>query len=261
MGHIKKTILLFGAVLLTAITGCEDKVVKEEPKQTVDSAAQASADLSIIKAKLPLNKYKDWGKQPIEDMGPADPWTWTHAMCYGPDADNVKASTTLSPQGKIKYLPKNVCDDDPTTAWVEGNEDYGIGEFIEFKNWITDANGEINILNGYQASKASWENNSRVKKFKISINDTDVCILELGDVMGAQTLKLPPNILKMLKGESKVVHSSIEVPEGAPFIDDGKGNLQYDLPFTGSLRFTILEVFPGLKWKDTAISGIFCCGG
>jgi len=62
MGHIKKTILLFGAVLLTAITGCEDKVVKEEPKQTVDSAAQASADLSIIKAKLPLNKYKDWGK-------------------------------------------------------------------------------------------------------------------------------------------------------------------------------------------------------
>jgi len=221
----------------------------------------ASSNLSIIKAKLPVNKYKDWGKKPIEDMGPADPWCWTHGMCYGPEEDNINASTTLAPQGKFKYLAKYVCDDDPTTAWVEGNADYGIGECLEFKNWIPMGNGEISILNGYQATRASWENNSRVKKFKISINGKDVCILELGDVMGVQTFNLPANILKILQGETKIVHSNAEVPEGASSINDGNGNIEYTKPFKGSLRFTILEVFPGLKWKDTAISGIFSCGG
>ena len=89
--------------------------------------------LPSIKAKTSSTKYKDWGKKPTEgDMGPSDPWTWTHNMCYGPMEENVKASTNLAPQGKFKYFAKNVCDDDPTTAWVEGNADYGVGEFLEF---------------------------------------------------------------------------------------------------------------------------------
>ena len=189
-----------------------------------------SSNLPLIKAKLPVNKYKDWGKKPIEEMGPADPWCWTHNMCYGPMEENVKASTTLAPKGKVKYFAKNVCDDDPTTAWVEGNADYGVGEFLEFTNWMPMGNGEISILNGYQFSRSVWESNSRVKKFKISINGKDAYILDLGDVMGVQTFNLPANVSKVF-GEVKKV------------------------------RFTILETYPGLKWKDTAISGIFSCGG
>ena len=67
-------------------------------------------------------------------------------------------------------------------------------------------------------------------KFKISINGKDAYILDLGDVMGVQTFNLPANVSKVF-GEVKKV------------------------------RFTILETYPGLKWKDTAISGIFSCGG
>lgn len=190
----------------------------------------AQNQLPTIKAKISSTKYKDWGKKPIEDMGPAEPWSWTHGMCEGAGEENVKASTTLAPQGKFKYLAKYVCDDDPTTAWVEGNADYGIGEYLEFKNWVPMGNGEISILNGYQFSKALWENNSRVKKFKISINGKDACILELGDVMGVQKFNLPATMLKTLE-QGKII------------------------------RFTIAETYPGLKWKDTAISGIFSCGG
>ena len=47
--------------------------------------------------------------------------------------------------------------------------------------------------------------------------------------MGVQTFNLPANVSKVF-GEVKKV------------------------------RFTILETYPGLKWKDTAISGIFSCG-
>jgi hypothetical protein len=192
--------------------------------------ADTNIQLPTIRATMGDNKYKDWGKKPIEDMGPSAPWTWTNNMCYGPANENVKASSVLPAQGKYSYLANFVCDDDPTTAWVEGNADYGIGEFLEFKEWMPMGNGEISILNGYQASKASWENNSRVKKFKISINGKDACVLELGDVMGVQTFSLPDILLKTLV--------------------TGK-----------TIRFTILEIYPGLKWKDTAISGIFSCGG
>lgn len=227
-----------------------------------DAIAQTKNTLPNIKAKAPQTKYKDWGKAPIESQdGPTDTWTWSSMMCGGPQSDNIKASSTLAQQGKIKYLATNVCDDNPNTAWVEGNADYGIGEFLEFKEWMPMGDGAISILNGYQSSKTSWENNSRVKKIKLSINGKDYCTIELSDVMGVQTIDLPSNILNIIQGESKVVNSESEVPEGSATTNDENGNIVYYIPFTGSFRFTIMEVYPGLKWKDTAISGIFSCGG
>jgi hypothetical protein len=188
-------------------------------------ASLGLAQLPKIKAETNGEKYKNWGKKPVESTdGPTDMWTMPGQMCDGPSSESVKASTTLSPQGKFKYLAKYVCDDDPTTAWVEGNPDCGIGEFLEFKDWYI-MNNTITILNGYQFSKAVWESNSRVKSFKVSLNGKDICVLELADVMGAQTFVMPE------KWQS------------------------------GNFKFTILEVYQGTKYKDTAISGIFTCGG
>ena len=224
--------------------------------------AQTKNSLPTIKADAITSKYMVWGKEPVASQeGPTDTWTWNSYMCDGPPSENIKASSTLAPQGKVKYLASNVCDDNPNTAWVEGNADYGIGEYLEFKDWGPRGNGTISILNGYQSSKASWENNSRVKKIKVSINGKDYCIIELSDVMGVQTIDLPSNLLNILQGESKEVNSDSEVPEGAASVNDGSGKIVYSIPFTGTLRFTIMEVYPGLKWKDTAISGIFSCGG
>jgi hypothetical protein len=229
---------------------------------TYAATAQSKTTLPNIKANAPQTKYMVWGKEPVEaQYGPTDTWTWTHMMCDGPQSDNTKASSTLAPQGKVKYSANNVCDDNPNTAWVEGNVDYGIGEYLEFKEWVPMGEGTISILNGYQSSKASWGNNSRVKKIKLSINGKDYCTIELSDVMGVQTIDLPSNILKIIQGESKVVNSNSEVPEGAASIIDESGKIEYTIPFKGSFRFTIMEVYPGLKWKDTAISGIFSCGG
>ncbi len=41
----------------------------------------------------------------------------------------------------------------------------------------------------------------------------------------------------------------------------GQRRITYTVKGGGQLRFTIMEVDPGLKWTDTAISGIFSCGG
>ncbi|SHG22817.1 hypothetical protein SAMN05444372_103265 [Flavobacterium micromati] len=184
--------------------------------------------LPVINAKINGKKLVSWGLRPVESNdGPAEQWTMPNQMCEGPERGNVKASTTLSSQGKSKYLASYVCDDDPTTAWVESSSDYGIGEFLEINNWqILGGNvRELSILNGYQSSKTAWQNNSRVKKFKVSLNGKDICILDLADVMGVQTFKLPAKWAR------------------------------------GNFRFTIVEVYKGDKYKDTAISGMFSCGG
>lgn len=184
--------------------------------------------LPSIKSKTNGQKFMSWGARPVESNdGPAEQWTMPDQMCEGADSRNVRASTTLLSQGKSKYLANYVCDDDPTTAWVEGNSDYGIGEFIEIRNWqiMGGSVRDLSILNGYQSSKTVWQNNSRVKKFIVNLNGKDICILELADVMGVQTFKLPAKWSN------------------------------------GNFRFTILEVYTGDKYKDTAISGIFSCGG
>jgi len=74
------------------------------------------------------------------------------------------------------------------------------------------------ILNGYQKSINSYYNNSRVKTFKVSYNGRALCYLQLKDLMGEQRFDLPINA------------------------------------YEGYIVFEIIEVYPGKKWKDTAIS-------
>ncbi len=229
----------------------------------LNSVAQISNNkvdsLPIIKSKAIGSKYINWFNQP-KSTSPMDGWTW-RAMCEGPLVEIIKASSNLAPQGKYNYAINNICDDDPRTAWVEGKEDYGIGEYLEFKDWSIMGGGEISILNGYQSSKLAWENNSRVKRFKISLNNKDVCYLDLSDAMGIQTFNLPEVALKIIRGEEKAVKTKEEIPNGIEYNAIMDGMYYYTLGGGGVLRFTIVEVYEGLKFKDTAISGIFSCGG
>ena len=90
----------------------------------------------------------------------------------------TSSSSTLSDQGSSSYEVSNLNDWDPTTSWVEGASDYGIGEyFVIFPETGLDAGlaGDTlfdipNVIyNGYQKSYYLWINNSRVKKFKIYV--------------------------------------------------------------------------------------------
>ena len=220
---------------VTSATQTAINLDKANSTSQIDPAPSKSG-IQIVKARSTgSEKYVDWGTKPIEpEDAPPDTWTWTHMMCNGPSRDKIKASSTLASQGKIDYLVSNICDDDPTTAWVEGQSDYGIGEYLEM-NWKPMGDGEISLLNGYQADKSTWENNSRVKKMKVSVGEKEVCIIALADVMGIQKFKIPGWVTK--------------------------NKNEYEYTIDGPIRFTILEVYPGLKWKDTAISGIFSCGG
>jgi hypothetical protein len=251
---MKKSLSLLGAakalslVSVLAISSCNNgtKEVDEKSKEVVKSATEDKPGLEeksskdstgeekkieipknipYIKATYSTTRLMDWGKRPTSEEGFIG-WILPSVACSGPS--NVKASSTLAPQGAYNYKTENLSDDNPTTAWVEGSPDQGEGQYIELTNFFPMGDGTVSILNGLQFSKTIWESNSRVKIFKVSSGTKDLFVLELGDVMGVQQFKFPRELLK-------------------------QGN--------GAIRFTILEVYPGSKWKDTAISEIFSCGG
>lgn len=142
----------------------------------------------------------------------------------------VFASSELRTQNHNSYKAKSANDLSYLTAWVEGKEDSGIGEYIEytFKNKSPRITSII-ISNGYMKSDNTWKNNNRVKSLKLYVNGKDFGILKLSDSKTDQTFKI-----------GTFGHN-----------EDGS-----DLV----LRFEILEVYKGDKYNDTAITEIYFDG-
>lgn len=103
---------------------------------------------------------------------------------------NAKASSSLKTTNSgITYRPENVCDLKLNTAWVEGKNDYGIGESIEFEA-IQYPFHTIEIYNGFSKSLKAWKENSRVKTIKLYVNNNPQYILELKDTYQLQSFRI-----------------------------------------------------------------------
>ena len=136
------------------------------------------------------------------------------------------SSGDLSGQGNSTYKADNIEDYNLKSAWIEGHKEYGIGEWVEyrfdrkdFSNTDLEING-LYLFNGYRKSLKSWEENSRIKKLRMAINDVDFIEPELQDTYKIQSCKF----------ESKNI-AQIE-----------------------TLSFEIIEIYPGTKYKDVALS-------
>lgn len=149
-----------------------------------------------------------------------------HCSNYTCSGERVVASSSLSSQGSNSYRASNIKDWNHETAWVEGVSGFGIGEWIEFQNLSGDGSTftAVTILNGYVKSDKAWSENARVKRLKVYRDGRPLCILELQNSRSLQTFGL-----------------------------QWAGNYSY----INTLRFEILEVYPGTKYQDTVISEIY----
>lgn len=155
----------------------------------------------------------------------------------GGGPNDVTASSFLAQQGQTTYEATNAHDFSFKSAWAEGVPGYGIGEYLTYH---FDAKSpritEIIIANGYVKSQTDWENNSRVKKLKIYLNNEPYAIVHLEDCRCNNYIKVKPI---------------------------GNGDEKYDFPDDTpgwTLKFEILEVYPGNKYDDTVISEIYFDG-
>lgn len=135
---------------------------------------------------------------------------------------SIKATSELNPNKGFTYTADNIHDFSLRNAWIEGKKSSGINETITFE---FNENGPpvttVEIFNGYMKTEKTWEENGRVKKLKLYVNDKPIAILNLEDIKSLQRFQIGTH-------QSK------------------KGNLY--------LKFEILDVYKGSKYDDTAIS-------
>lgn len=140
----------------------------------------------------------------------------------------LNSTSNLSTQGTSTYEPENMNDGNKNTAWVEGKRDYGIGEkiIVQFSaiDGLTDIPfDQIFITNGYAKSPSIWEDNSRVKLIKVYHNGNPKFIIKLEDTIYPQWVSWDET---------------------------------FNISESDKVELEILEVYPGNKFKDTAISDL-----
>jgi len=146
--------------------------------------------------------------------------------CSGVISD-VSSSSALSD----RYKGKNAHDFSILNVWAEGVPGNGEGEFLVYTfpgrcPRITT----IQILNGYTKTEKAWLDNGRVKRLKMYYNGEPYAILELEDTRRLQSFDV--GILGF--------HST-----SAP---------------NWTLKFEILDTYPGDKFADTVITELFFDG-
>lgn len=119
------------------------------------------------------------------------------------------------------YPPINAVDDNVNTAWVEGAEGDGIGEWLEFEAaGIHEVSG-IKLINGYAKSEDLYYANNRIKKLRIEL----------------------PGVTTIEKSLEDGIFD-YQIIDFEKVID------------VKNIIITILEVYPGNKYNDTCISEI-----
>lgn len=144
----------------------------------------------------------------------------------------LSASSTLTSQGGNAYDVSNLEDGKRTTAWVEGVKGYGIGQRITLTFYEPDSDNKnlkipfhgILLTNGYSKNADVWSKNSRVKKLLVWLNSKKICYLDLDDDLYPQRFTWTPN--SVMVGANDVIY------------------------------LEIVEVYPGSKYEDTAISDL-----
>lgn len=176
-------------------------------------------DFNIIYSKIEV----------FDDSDGIDLW-WEESNSIGDCLGRgINASSRLKRTKKYNYDPNNL-GKSLENAWIEGVDSYGIGESfsVSFSNgFYKDANLDIDsfiIFNGYFKTKQIWENNSRVKTLRYTLNNKFIATIELLNIRNPQRVTIPKVYLNYAK---KYI-----------------------------LRFEIMDIYKGKKYKDTAISGI-----
>lgn len=148
----------------------------------------------------------------------------------GGGPDSIWATSSLASLGNNNYEAQNIHDGSFKEAWVEGKKGYGIGEKISFR--FKDESPrvtQINIVNGYVKSASAYTKNSRVKKFKVYVNDEVLGVFNLKDEISEQGFSIEP-LGRMKKGAY------------------------------WTLTFEILEVYKGTKWDDVVVAEVYFDG-
>ncbi|KYH34985.1 nicotine adenine dinucleotide glycohydrolase (NADase) [Clostridium tepidiprofundi DSM 19306] len=188
------------------------KLLINEKNRKVVSVQKMDVDLNIFETKYELckNEEGNWIITNEEDIINDD----VVEKCISPKWSNITASSSLE-----GYSPELIVDNNIKTAWVEGKEKDGVGEWIQLTSNNEFEISSISIENGYKKSSDLYLKNNRVKKARLEFSNGETKIVTFEDTNGF----IPP--------------------------------IRFDkIVKTKYIKLTILEVYKGTKYSDTCIS-------
>jgi hypothetical protein len=132
---------------------------------------------------------------------------------------SVSSSSALKAISTANYRATNLVDGDTTTAWNEGAEGPGLGEWVKFEFSEQLVLERIEIANGYQKDEERFLGNPRVKSLELEYSNGTVQLVDLLDTEELQTITPTRQDVEWVK-------------------------------------FTIVSVYEGDVWEDTALSEV-----
>lgn len=177
-------------------------------------------------------------------------WQWPgcSSWCSVMDFEQHAVASSELPSGTGRYGAENVLSQNRDLAWAEGVEGPGIGESITYYQTcdvysndvmrniallreLPEDDGfmhytEICIVNGYARDRKTWEENGRIKRLIMYIDDKPYAYLELEDTILPQYFSLPEDDIMVMNRHVLTV------------------------------RFEIAEVYPGTLYEDTCLTGL-----
>jgi hypothetical protein len=100
-------------------------------------------------------------------------------------------SSVLKPQFGNSYGPENLFSGPASSAWVEGRQGNGVGEWITVEFEGMRMVRSIVVRNGYQKSNEIFGKNNRVRHLRAVFSQGETRTLTLQDRSGSETLMLP----------------------------------------------------------------------
>lgn len=147
----------------------------------------------------------------------------------GGEVKSVKASSCLPSNSKFNYEGKNAHDFNHESVWATKGK--GIGQSLTYTfEGKCPRITTVKILNGHVKTESAWKANSRVKKLRMYYNGKPYAILALEDSRTLQCFDVGT----------------------LGFNDSSKSDW--------TLKFEILEVYPGEKYGDTVIAELYFDG-
>jgi hypothetical protein len=128
-------------------------------------------------------------------------------------------SSVLAPQYGFNYRPSNMTDNRLDTAWVEGQAGDGIGEWVVVEFGRERRFAGFEILNGYHKNVNLFKANNRVRELEMVLSSGYRQTISLQDASGPQRI-----------------------------------NAQSGGISATWVQLMIKSVYPGTKYKDTAIT-------
>jgi len=153
----------------------------------------------------------------------------------------VKPKTISASSYLQNYLPSKILDNDLKTAWVEGQDNDGIGETITFSFYKKSKIYKIGIVPGYNKNKELFYKNNRVSQIEILFDGKLVKNVEIPDgYTSYQYFKDPLTYANLYHSYNS--YYFIDIPINTPKVKE--------------VTLKILGIYEGSEYRDTCISEV-----